>query len=442
MDLSRAPTLAAALLSVQEQRESGTLEVRAGSTRTDVYFASGTLVFAEQGSLGDALGRVLVREGRLTSDQYAAAIRHMTRKLVDSEEIRFGEAVVELGFLGVDDIQEALAAQVRHKVVHCLMHEEAEWTFRRSSERHGVGHFPMRVEPQILAAARLFEEQRVEKILDLEQRRYPCLLGDAEELARTFEMKPDEARFLRSIDGTIAADEALRAASSAGAAAILAAVVLAGRVDLRSHPAPKPGVRPPPLPAQAKPAPAPPAPAPPAPAKAAPPPPSPAKPGPPPLPRPAQHPLRVLTPFDPSAPIPVDPRAARLLAEHAFQNAKQHLRNQEVGRALPELRRAAEYCSDSPEFLLYLNWAEFTSAAGNAAQAAERRANLRLIAAQAVKKDPNLAFGFFVLGQLGMLDGEDPKKTMRHLQHALRLDPGLVDAQRYLRLAKARAGRQ
>ncbi len=65
--MSERPTLISAMIAVQRERRSGVCEVEAEGTRTYLYFDRGKLVFAEQGTLGDTLGRVRVRTGKLTS---------------------------------------------------------------------------------------------------------------------------------------------------------------------------------------------------------------------------------------------------------------------------------------------------------------------------------------------------------------------------------------
>lgn len=117
------PDLVAALLLAQAERRSGVFDVHAEGARTQVFLSDGSVVFAEQGTLGDTLGRVLVREGKLTTEQYTAAIQRMVQGLVESEQMRFGEVAVELGFLMQEQVNEALATQVRHKVLRCLMYE-------------------------------------------------------------------------------------------------------------------------------------------------------------------------------------------------------------------------------------------------------------------------------------------------------------------------------
>ena len=133
-------------------------------------------------------------------------------------------------------------------------------------------------------------------------------------------------------------------------------------------------------------------------------------------------------------PLLADPHAARLVAEGAFQKAKVHLRRNAV--LLAELRRAAELCQVSREYSLHLKWAESLSETGDARPSASRD-ELKRLATKAIREDPNLAFGFFVLGQIALQE-EDPKLSIRLLRHALRLDPDLVDAERHLRLANLR----
>ncbi len=128
---------------------------------TLLYVAGGSVVFVEYGALGDALGRVLMRDGKLTSDQYAKALKRMSGGEPGSEPMRFGEALVALGFLNGEQVFEALAAQVRQKTIRCLTYPEPEWTFEEG--RRAGGHFPCRAGRLILAAARMFEPERIRR---------------------------------------------------------------------------------------------------------------------------------------------------------------------------------------------------------------------------------------------------------------------------------------
>lgn len=435
-----APSLARAMLIAQAEQRSGIFEVKADGARTRVYFAKGKVVFADQGSLGDTLGRILVREGKLTTHQYTSAIGRMKERLAEggNEQMRFGEALVELGLLKGEEVYEALDAQVRHRAVRCLMYDEPEWTFRESAEAPPAVHFPSRVEPLILAAAKLFEQERIDRILEIGQERYPYLLADAATLALPFKMSGPEQAFLQRVDG-VTPVRALLGSKVPGfedAEAVLVAVVVAGVAELGAQPT---------APSAALSLPAPggsaqvermPAPRVPRPARARAPAGSSAATKSP----PEAASVSVPTPFDPMMPMPANPHAARLEAERAFQKASMHLQSHALGRALPELRRAATFCPDSTEFALYLTWAEFLANRNDEGSTA-RREGLRQLASKAVKQDPNLAFGFFVLGQIALLAGAEATLPVRLFRHALKLDPNLRDAARHLEVAEQRAAK-
>jgi hypothetical protein len=112
-----APNLSVAMLAAQTERRTGVFTVRVEQVKTRVYVAAGWVVFVEQGTLSDTLGRVLVREGKLTSDQYEVALKRMMRGQPGSQPMRFGEALVALGFLSGEEVFEALASQVRQKTM-------------------------------------------------------------------------------------------------------------------------------------------------------------------------------------------------------------------------------------------------------------------------------------------------------------------------------------
>src|SRR5580698_5281595 len=104
-----ASNLAVVMLAAESERRSGVFDVSSvAGSHTRVYVAGGRIVFADAGALGDALGRVLVREGKLTTEQYWTALDYMTQRLDDATVMRFGEVVVTLGFLGPAEVHDAL----------------------------------------------------------------------------------------------------------------------------------------------------------------------------------------------------------------------------------------------------------------------------------------------------------------------------------------------
>jgi hypothetical protein len=136
-----------------------------------------------------------------------------------------------------------------------------------------------------------------------------------------------------------------------------------------------------------------------------------------------------------SAP-PADPVGARLLlAAHAFKEGKRHLGADAPKRALSDLLRAVALQPDSVEYNLYLGWAEFLTADGEAQGI--KLASLKQLASQSIQKEPTFAFAHFVLGRVATLEGLE-RTGARFFRRALELEPGMAEAERYLRLLAPR----
>ncbi|HEV3194445.1 MAG TPA: hypothetical protein VGY54_28305 [Polyangiaceae bacterium] len=135
------------------------------------------------------------------------------------------------------------------------------------------------------------------------------------------------------------------------------------------------------------------------------------------------------------SPASLDPAGARLLAAQAFQEGKRHLGANAPERAVTELLRAAALHPGVVEYNLYLEWAEFQSANGEARSA--KLESLKQLASQAIQKEPALAFAHYVLGRIATLEGLE-RTGARFFRKALELDPTLVDAERYVRLLTLR----
>ena len=420
------PTLALSLLAAERERRSGVFEVKAAGTRTYLYFVDGRLVFAEAGTLGDTLGRVLVRSGRLTREQYVTAIRRMTERLFDSEQMRFGEVVVELGFLTSDEVREALALQVREKVIHCLMWEQPAWSFEGREEPLGrVGRFPVPIAPLMLAATKRFDQERVDRILGLGGQVGVVLASGTAAIAERFALNGIEQRFLDLVDGRrTTAELARRERHDLCAQALLAALLLAGsaelaggnaapaevaRAKLDSTPEVSPGAR-----QRAEVA----------------------------LKRlwdggagkqrAGSGTMAALTPLNP-IPVGIGAHGARLYAEDAYQSGRSRLREGRPEHALPYLRRAVELCAEAIEFRLCMLWADWVTSEHSEEEATKARTELWELANKAAWEQPNLGFAFYVRGYFAKEKG-DGRCAKALFRRALELDPDLLEARRELRI--------
>ncbi|MBX3249286.1 MAG: hypothetical protein KF901_19070, partial [Myxococcales bacterium] len=175
---------------------SGMLEVRRAGVTTLLYVDEGVPVFAESSGLSETLGRVLLREGKLDEAQYAQVVRRVTENLVDAEPMRFGEAAVSLGFVNAMQIQEALASQVRRRLLACAGPgpQERHW-LQDASIVEDIGSYPQDV-PKLIAilVEALTDEERAGLFRMLGQ---PSPREPLHEAASYYGLEPAEARALR-----------------------------------------------------------------------------------------------------------------------------------------------------------------------------------------------------------------------------------------------------
>jgi len=457
--ITDGPELVRLVAAIAEERRVGVLDVRAEGVTTLLYFSNGKIVFAEEGSLGETLGRILVRDGLLTQEQYAKVIERMTAALVESEQMRFGEAAVELGFLRPEQVHEALGKQMGRKLVKCLQWDSVACAFYDDPEALAqVAPFPSAVMPLLLEGIRRFyDPDRLHRVLSPQSDRYPKARSPSDDVAGRFALGPAEARFVRTLDGTVTVASALERTDLDAVLArqILAALVLTGAVDLAREgaavvaPAPRVAAPQDPGPPSAPVAVAEPAPAPVAASE-----PPPPRPTPPPADRAraardllAQIAARRATTgsapplFDrtgrPAASIPPeDAQRARLEAEQAHQRGRQHVRYGAWPLALEEFRRAVRRCPDMVEYELHAVWADFRVASDER----DREAlvpHLEELVRQALRSDADMAIAWHVQGQLALRAGDD-LRAERAFRAAAAFDPADLEAMRHLRLFASR----
>jgi hypothetical protein len=430
--MSGCAALVRSLLTLRKERRSGVLIVGTEGVRTFVYLDQGTPVFAEEGSHGETLGRLLVRQGKLTQAQYVEVIGKMTDAFVINEQLRFGEVCVELGYLTEAQVSKALADQVRWKIVRVFQRPEAVWEFDESASRlEDIARFPMTVESLVLDAVRwVDDEQKIElglgavldKRMKVERAILPLVVG-------SFELSADEERFVATLDGTKTMREVLATgpARDVDARAVATALLLtralqpAGTPPLATPDKPFVPIKPPVV----EPPVVEPRVAPSTPKKIA---------------RPqvtkASDILAVLEAqrikAEPTR-SPTSEHEAKIMAERVFQQGVAHLRAGRYRDAAPYLEQASKMMTANEEYKLYARWCGLR-VRGETGHPLIRQ-ELKRLATSAAKSDPNLGFAYAVLGEVAMEEG-DNAQAFRHLLRATKLDPELLEAHRQLRIVE------
>jgi tetratricopeptide (TPR) repeat protein len=402
-----------ALLALERDKASGALDFRAQGVLTRVFVDGGVPVFAEAGVLGETLGHVLVRENIISGVQFAAVVRKMTDAIVDDENVRFGEVLIELGILSREELDRVLAAQVEKKIIGCIPRGPGEWTFDASRTEPPARH-PSPIRALLVDAAKLLPESRVEAILHLGEDRYPCLHEGLAQVAEGYGLESQEVIALGSVDGTRSTKAVLRGAKEMDA--LLAALVMGGSVELLATPRDRTEIiAPAPVSAtgrrrafRAK--------------------------------LVAQHKgkeavERIAKDLEsrPSLPPPKPtPKQTTLLAEDEFQAGRRLFLQEKLQPARERLAAAVEREPMVPLYRLY----EELVASRIAGKFADAAATKKL-ATQLAKEDAECAFAFYALAYVA-LEETNLDAAKRFFRHAFKLDHELVDAGRQARLLEMR----
>lgn len=415
------------LLALHESRQSGVMSVHAEGSVIDVYFRRGTPIFAEGDTLAGSLGRSLLSDGTLTSEQYEHVVGEMTKTVFDSEDMCLAEVVVQLGYLDHQSVNERLERHVRTAIMACMRWAEPEIQFLQGNEAPAlVASYPSAVQPLVLAGVRThYDMRRSEDVWRPNAESYADLARPPGETAKIYAMKPDELRYISFIDGTRRIDELVHTGDleALHAGQIIAALLLTDGVRLFAAPAATDIESVKPIPSvavvsdaarrrmsspllRAVPEPAPgfvEAPAVP----------------------------EIIHPQPMRAPRPLD----RARADRIFAHGKRFMSSRALGKALQAFERAQELDSSSTKYALYAEWCRFIKSPP--ADSAAVLGKLFDLATETLAQEERLAFAHYVCGRVALARG-DYERARRALKVATRLDPGNEDARRFLRSVKSK----
>jgi len=385
--------LLAELLAIQSEGRSCVVVAKADGTSASLHFEKGTLVHAEDGTTGKALGRILVDDGKLTESQFATLLDALSEAGARGSSVRLGDLAVSRGLLSRKELSMSLFSQVRKKVVAALTWENPEVTVlpaETSQDSRERPRFPTTLEPVVLSAFRKMPRSTLEARLAGLDGRPLALEGDLDGIVALFRPKPEETELLKLVLADPVGRELgeARARDTIEGLAFLAVLAATGRLTATGGP-PSQRKRPPqerfPV------------------GRAA------ARPR---LLRTAK--LHLFAPIVRQKVTPEGPTdgtevpgsvevpgsaAAKLRAERAFLAGKAHMAKGREALAKAELWRAHRLVPMAAEYELYLGWLSLRND--------ERRAaELESMALRAKRQDPELGFASYVLSHLALLRGD------------------------------------
>jgi tetratricopeptide (TPR) repeat protein len=127
-DLAKA-LLPARIRGLYEGRRSGVLVARQPGVTKAVFFHQGQVVFASSTLEKEKLGENLIRLGRISRADFLAAVQAN-----EGRKRRIGQALVEAGLIGDDELGRIVAHQVQKIVVSIFTWTSGEATFHESSD--------------------------------------------------------------------------------------------------------------------------------------------------------------------------------------------------------------------------------------------------------------------------------------------------------------------
>jgi hypothetical protein len=122
-DIAQTP-LPEILVTVHRYKAPGTIECRRGNEKKEIFLDRGLIVFAQSNQVRDSLGDKLLREGKITQEQYDESVR----RLVATGK-RQGTILTEMNVLAPDDLFAAVREQILDIVWSVLAWDAGNVTF-------------------------------------------------------------------------------------------------------------------------------------------------------------------------------------------------------------------------------------------------------------------------------------------------------------------------
>jgi len=180
-------------------RESGRLMVRRGPLERNIHWKEGEIVFANSSSPEHSLGQFLLRNGKITTEQYEESKRRVTPQL------RHGKLLVQMGAISPKDLWWGVKNQVQEIIYSLFGWKDGEFALYESLEELAQERIVIQINtPSVIMEGirRLDEAGRIrEKVpsLDMVFVSVPGVTPDF----RALDMSETEINIYNRIDGRL-----------------------------------------------------------------------------------------------------------------------------------------------------------------------------------------------------------------------------------------------
>ena len=184
-------------------RRSGKLAIREGQLDRTIHWNDGDIVFAASNSPEHSLGQFLLRNGKITPEQYEESKRRVT------PQMRHGKVLVQMGAISPKDLWWGVKNQVLEIIYSLFGWKSGEFSFYESSEELSHERIVLQINTSSVimeGIRRLDESARIrEKIPDLDVV-FVKVHGTAPDF-RELDMSGNEIEIYNNIDGRLTVRE-------------------------------------------------------------------------------------------------------------------------------------------------------------------------------------------------------------------------------------------
>lgn len=234
----RKGELLAILGEIYHDKGTGTLVLQRDQTSKFLYIQEGEFIFAASNAPEDKFTQILVERGKLTPEQLALATEKKENRTI-------GRTLVEMGFLGSEDLLTALVEQMRKIARSAVQWDEGLAVFKSGVLPANIARLPI-MTPRFLTDTALSIDDRAWVANTLGRMETPLVISPAErEVARALPATVEELRILEQVDGHRNAREVCERAGVDAfyGARFLLALTHLGLLHLNSGVAPAPSSR-------------------------------------------------------------------------------------------------------------------------------------------------------------------------------------------------------
>jgi len=190
----RKGELLAILGEIYHDKGTGTLVLQREQTSKFLYIQDGEFIFAASNAPEDKFTQILVERGKLTPEQLELATQKKENRTI-------GRTLVEMGFLGSEDLLNALVEQMRKIARSAVQWDEGLAVFKSGVLPANIARLPI-LTPRFLADTALSIDDRAWVANTLGRMETPLVISPAErEVARALPATIEELRILEQVDG-------------------------------------------------------------------------------------------------------------------------------------------------------------------------------------------------------------------------------------------------